>query len=114
VTVDISIFVPIYKESDQLTSVLNELSSQNVAKEIFVTVDEPSNEFSKKIKNLENENVKFIINKERIGKANAVNNTVKLSSGKVLLFLDSDVQINSDPDFLRKIIMELKTLICLI
>jgi cellulose synthase/poly-beta-1,6-N-acetylglucosamine synthase-like glycosyltransferase len=108
VTVDISIFIPIFKESDQLTSVLHELSSQNVAKEIFVTVDEPSDEFSKKIKNLENENVNFIINKERIGKSNAVNNTVKLSSGKVLLFLDSDVQISSDPDFLRKIIMELQ------
>ena len=106
--VDISIFIPIYKESDQVASVLHELSSQNVAKEIFVTVDEPTEEFSQKIKNLQNENVKVIINKERIGKANAVNNTVKLSSGKALLFLDSDIRINSDPDYLRKIIMELQ------
>jgi len=108
VAVDISIFIPIYKESDQVASVLHELSSQNVAKEIFVTVDEPTEEFSQKIKNLQNENVKVIINKERIGKANAVNNTVKLSSGKALLFLDSDIRINSDPDYLRKIIMELQ------
>ena len=62
-----------------------------------------------KIKELEYENVKFIINKERIGKANALNSTMKLSSGKVLLFLDADVQISDDPDFLRKIIMETKT-----
>ncbi len=86
---------------------LNELNSQNVAKEIFVTVDEPTEDFSQKIKTLENENIKFIVNKERVGKANAVNSTVKLSSGKVLLFLDSDVQISDDPDFLRKIIMEI-------
>ena len=64
--------------------------------------------FLQEIKNIENKNVKFIINKERVGKANAVNSTVKLSSGKVLLFLDSDVQISSDPDFLRKIIMEIQ------
>jgi biofilm PGA synthesis N-glycosyltransferase PgaC len=107
-TVDISIFIPIYKESDQVHSVLHELSSQNVAKEILVTVDEPTDEFSQKIKSLQNENVKFIINKERIGKSNALNKTVKMSSGKVLLFLDSDVKIKSDPDYLRKIIMELQ------
>ncbi len=52
--------------------------------------------------------LKIIINKERIGKANAVNDTVKLSSGKDLLFLDSDIRINSDSDYLRKIIMELQ------
>ncbi len=44
---------------------------------------------------------------ERMGKSNAVNSTVKFSSGKVLLFLDSDVQISGDPDFLKKIIMEI-------
>ena len=109
VAVDISIFIPVYKESNQLPSMLNELNSQNVSKEIFVTIDAPTEEFTQKIKNLENENIKFIINKERIGKANAVNSTVKLSCGKVLLFLDSDVQISSDTDFLRKIIMETQT-----
>ena len=107
--VDVSIFIPVYRESNQLANMLNELNSQNVAKEIFVTVDAPTEEFSRKIKSLENENVKFIVNKERIGKANAVNSTVKLSSGQILLFLDSDVQISSDPDFLRKIIMETHT-----
>ena len=106
---DISIFIPVYKESNQLALMLNKLSSQNATKEIFVTIDEPTDEFSKKIKELQFENVKFIINKERIGKANALNNTTKLASGKVLLFLDADIQISEDPDFLRKIIMETKT-----
>jgi len=106
--VDISIFIPVYKESNQLASMLNELNSQNVTKEIFVTVDEPTDDFSERIKHLEKENIKFIVNKERIGKANALNNTMKLSSGKVLLFLDSDVEIKKDPDYLRKIIMEMQ------
>jgi cellulose synthase/poly-beta-1,6-N-acetylglucosamine synthase-like glycosyltransferase len=107
--VDISIFIPIYKESNQLESMLNALNSQDVTKEIFVTVDEPTQDFSEKIKQLENDNVKFIVNKERIGKANALNNTEKLSTGKILLFLDSDVRISDDHDFLRKIIMETQT-----
>ncbi len=87
---------------------LKELSSQNVEKEIFVTVDEPTDRFTQEIKKIEDKNVKVIINQERLGKANALNSTVKLSSAKVLLFLDSDVQISSDQDFLRKIIMELQ------
>jgi len=85
---------------------LNKLNSQNVTKEIFVIVDEPTKDFSEKIKQLNKENVTLIINKERVGKANALNSAAKLSSGKILLFLDSDVEINDDDDFLRKIIME--------
>jgi biofilm PGA synthesis N-glycosyltransferase PgaC len=106
--VDISIFIPVYKESDQLEGMLNQLCPQNVSKEIFVTVDQPTDTFSEKIKGLERENVKFIINKKRVGKANALNSTVRLSSGKVLVFLDSDIGIPNDPDYLRKIVMEMQ------
>ena len=105
---DISVFIPVYQESNQLAGMLDVLSTQNVTKEIFVTVDEPTAEFSEKLKQLKNENVQIFVNKERKGKANALNEAVKLASGKVLLFLDSDVQVSDDPDFLRKIIMEME------
>ncbi len=105
---DVSIFIPVYQESNQLAGMLNELCSQNVSKEIFVTVDQPTDDFQEEIKQLENENVQFIINKERTGKATALNSAVKLSSGKVLLFLDSDIGLTNDPDYLRKIIMEMQ------
>ena len=105
---DVSIFIPIYRDSSQLESMLNELGGQNVSKEIFVTVDQPTNEFLKKIPQFEKENVQFIVNKERVGKANALNSTVKLSTGKVLLFLDADVTVTNDSDYLRKIIMEMQ------
>ena len=107
-SVDISIFIPVYKESNQIESMLNQLVKQNVAKEIFVTVDQPTTEFSRKISNLNLVDVKFNINKERVGKANALNSTVKLSTGKVLLFLDSDVGIPNDSDYLRKIVMDMQ------
>ena len=105
---DVSIFIPVYRESSQIAGMLNELSSQNVSKEIFVTVDQPTDEFLKDVKQFENETVQLIVNKERVGKANACNSTVKLSSGKVLLFLDADVGIPNDPDYLRKIVMEMQ------
>ncbi|MCL5877426.1 MAG: glycosyltransferase family 2 protein [Candidatus Bathyarchaeota archaeon] len=105
---DISIFVPIYKQSDQIEGMLDVLCPQNVSKEVFVTVDAATDEFKQKIKQLERENVTFILNQERAGKSNALNNTVPLSSGKVLLFLDADVGIPNDPDYLRKIVMEMQ------
>jgi cellulose synthase/poly-beta-1,6-N-acetylglucosamine synthase-like glycosyltransferase len=104
---DISIFVPVYKESDQLPSMLTKLASQQVSKEIFVAVDEPTDRFLEATKQ-QISDVRFIINKERIGKANALNNSVKLSTGKVLLFLDADIQVPDDPDFLKKIVMEMQ------
>jgi biofilm PGA synthesis N-glycosyltransferase PgaC len=106
--VDISIFVPVYKTSDQLEGLLDKLCPQNVSKEIYVTVDAPTEEFLQKIKRLERENVRFLVNQERIGKSNALNSTVPLSSGSVLLFLDADVDIPNDPDYLRKIVMEMQ------
>jgi len=107
-TLDISIFIPIYKESTQLDGILDVLCPQNVSKEIFVTVDEPTEAFREKLSKIKRENVTIIINEERIGKANACNSTVKLSSGKVLFFLDADVSLPNDPDYLRKIIMEME------
>lgn len=105
---DISIFIPVYKESEQVEDVLAKLASQNVEKEIFVTVDEATEMFKQKVSKLSFTNTQFIFNKERMGKTNALNKTFELSSGKVLLFLDSDVGIPNDPDYLRKIIMDLQ------
>lgn len=105
---DISIFIPVYKESNQLEGMLNVLNKQDVSKEIFVTVDEPTEDFSEKLKQLKNEQVKFFVNKERKGKAKVLNDAANLASGNVLLFLDADVQVSDDPDFLKKVIMEMK------
>lgn len=83
------------------------LSAQDVEKEIFVTVDEPTPRILEEAKQFEGK-AKFVFNKERTGKANALNETVKLSSGKALLFLDSDIEPTDDPDYLKKIVMDLQ------
>jgi len=103
----ISIFIPVYRESKLLPKILTKLLIQNVEKEIFVIIDEPT-EFSLEISKKFRDKVNFIINEERIGKANALNNAVKLSSGQILLFLDSDIEIPDDSEFIKKIIEEIK------
>jgi len=101
----ISVFIPVYKESKLLPDLLNKLINQNIEKEIFVIIDEPS-ENSLKILNEFHEKIKFIINKERIGKVNALNKAVVDASGEILLFLDADVEIPNDKRFLEKILIE--------
>jgi len=104
-TPKISILIPVYKESKLLPNVLNKLLNQKIEKEIFVIIDEPS-EYSLKISNELHEKVKFIINNERIGKANALNKVAKIASSEILLFLDADVEIPDDEFFLNKILRE--------
>jgi cellulose synthase/poly-beta-1,6-N-acetylglucosamine synthase-like glycosyltransferase len=103
---DISVFIPVYREAEQLANILEKLVLQDVTKEIFVTIDAPSEQFLERIRQVSG--IKLLINEERIGKANALNKSVKLSSGKVLLFLDADIELPDDPDFLKKIIEEMK------
>jgi cellulose synthase/poly-beta-1,6-N-acetylglucosamine synthase-like glycosyltransferase len=85
---------------------LDKLVLQDVTKEIFVAIDEPTDCFLEITKKFED--VEFIVNRERIGKANALNDSVALSTGRVLLFLDADIQLPDDPEFLKKIIMEMQ------
>ncbi|MDR2699721.1 MAG: glycosyltransferase family 2 protein [Nitrososphaerota archaeon] len=103
----ISIFIPVYKESNELGDTLDSLFVQNVETDIFVTVDEATTCFIEKSKQYQDK-VKFIFNKERTGKSNALNEAVKYSSSQNLLFLDSDILVSKDPDFLKKILTALQ------
>ncbi len=103
----ISILIPVYRKSNLLENLLKRLISQKIKKEIFVIIDEPmeeSLEISKKFR----KEIKFFLNKKRIGKANALNKAAKMSSGKILLFLDDDIELPNDNKFLEKIIEEMK------
>ncbi|HEX9261148.1 MAG TPA: glycosyltransferase family 2 protein [Candidatus Bathyarchaeia archaeon] len=104
---DVSIFIPVFRESEQLPNLLRDLVSQDISKEIIVTIDEPSDGFLEKVNHFNG--VQFIINRERIGKANALNDAAKISSGEILLFLDADIELTGDPDFLKKIVKEMET-----
>ena len=101
--VEISVFIPVYRESKLTFSLLERLIHQKVNKEIYVVVDEPTRKFLDALKKFEG-SVRFIINGKRVGKAEALNRAVESSSGEILLFLDSDVELPDNPDFLKKII----------
>ena len=105
---DVSVFIPVFQESQQLRHLLDKLVKQDVSKEIIVTVDEPKRGFFKETSQFND--VKFIVNKKRIGKANALNNSVKESSGETLVFLDSDIDLPDDLSFLRKILERMKNI----
>lgn len=103
----VSVLIPVYQESNLLQKLLQKLISQKIEKEIFVIIDEPTKksiEISKKFV----KEVKFIFNKKRIGKAEALNKAAKISSGSILLFLDDDIELPDDQKFLEKIIEEMK------
>ncbi len=61
-------------------------------KEIFVTIDKP-NEKSLEVAKKYGSKVNFILNGRRRGKVTALNSSVKISEGEILVFLDSDVKL---------------------
>ena len=98
----ISIFIPVYRESDMLENLLEDLLEDPYEdKEIFVIIDEPSLKSLPLIDKFKGK-VNFVLNGERRGRV--LNDAVEDSSGDILLFLDADVTIDGESgDFLKKI-----------
>ena len=103
---EVSVLIPVFREAEKLPNLLRDLSSQAISREIIVPIDEPAEGFLEKVQHIAG--VQFIINKERIGKANALNEAAKVSTGKILIFLDADIALDQDPDFLKKIVSEME------
>jgi glycosyltransferase involved in cell wall biosynthesis len=90
----ISIFHPVYRESDLLEQLLTSLINDPYKeKEIFVVIDEPTERSLEVSKSFSGE-VHFKFNGIRRGKANVLNEVVSESKGEILLFLDSDTLID--------------------
>ncbi|MBS7643895.1 glycosyltransferase, partial [Candidatus Bathyarchaeota archaeon] len=102
----ISIFIPVYKESELLKPLLKRiLNDPYDLKEVFVIIDEPTKsslELSEEFK----DRVRFIFNGERKGKVNVLNEAVKRSSGELLLFLDGDIAITNEPIYFLKTVLD--------
>ncbi|MEM2309827.1 MAG: glycosyltransferase family 2 protein [Candidatus Bathyarchaeia archaeon] len=101
----ISIFIPVYKESDFLEPLLRGLLEDPYReKEIFVVIDEPTERSIRISEVFSSDNVHFIFNGERKGKANVLNEIVKDSKGTIFLFLDSDILIDGGKESFLEII----------
>jgi len=106
---DISVIIPVYRESKLVPKVLDTLMNQEMDTrkyEVIVVVDEPTKRFLNLLKKYDR--VKVIVNRRRIGKASALNKAVENSSGNILLFLDDDIILPNDRHYLKKIIEEMK------
>ncbi|MCS7113864.1 MAG: glycosyltransferase family 2 protein [Candidatus Bathyarchaeota archaeon] len=98
----ISVFIPVYRGSDLLDGLLQELTNCRYEdKEIFVAIDEPDEKSLKVVKKYEGK-VSFILSGERRGKVEALNSAIKISRGEILVFLDADVQLRGG-DFFESI-----------
>ena len=104
----ISVFIPVYRNSDLLEGLLEELVSDPYwNREIFVVVDEPAEEVFEIVERF-HEKVHFILNNIRKGKVEALNEAVKLSSGEILVFIDADVWLGKCENFLETIALQMK------
>lgn len=84
-----------YRESGLLERLLTELLRDPYpSKEVLVVIDEPT-EMSLNIAEKFRDRITLILNGERIGKANALNEAFNRTTGNILLFLDSDVQLEA-------------------
>jgi cellulose synthase/poly-beta-1,6-N-acetylglucosamine synthase-like glycosyltransferase len=95
----ISIIFPIYKKSKYLETNIQKILKDpypNNLKEIIISIDSPEDYFLNKLMELKNKysNITLVISKDRRGKVSATNDAVKISSGEILFFFDSDTIIN--------------------
>jgi len=98
----LSILIPVYKNAPHLEELLNSLTNDPYPhKEIIVVLDEPDEQAAQLPSTYTS--AQFIINKERIGKANALNHAVAATVYDYLLFIDSDILITQN-NFLEPIV----------
>jgi len=95
----ISIIFPIYKKSKYLQTNIEKILKDpypNNLKEIIISIDSPEDYFLNKLMELKNKysNITLVISKDRRGKVSATNDAVRISSGEILFFFDSDTIIN--------------------
>ena len=92
----VGVFIPVYRESEQLEPLLRTLIADPYPeKEIVVCADEPAGKTDALIAAMGG-NVKWRVSAERQGKVNALNAAVAENSCDIILFLDSDIEIRRD------------------
>lgn len=104
----VSVFIPVYKNSDLLGDLLEGLVNDSYRnREIFVTIDEPTEEALKIVERFQGE-VHFVLSNTRKGKVEALNEAVRLSNGEILVFIDADVKLGECENFLETIALEMR------
>lgn len=106
----ISVVVPVYKEPEMLEDIFIKVSSYDYEeKELVIVVDGNTNlaieEVVKKVEGCRW--VKVVYNNARLGKVESLNRVVDFCDGEGIIFLDNDVELPYDVNFLKKVSYEL-------
>lgn len=91
--IKVSVIIPVYNTELYLERCLNSILNQTFKDIELIIVNDNSNDNSSKIIETfinKNSNIKYIDNKENKGVSNCRNEAIKISSGKYILFVDSD------------------------
>ncbi|MEM2082288.1 MAG: glycosyltransferase, partial [Candidatus Bathyarchaeia archaeon] len=89
-----SVIIPVRGWSPILDLTLERLLSDPFRpKELIVAVDEPNGLTGAARLRFEPKGVRFLLNEQRLGKAESLNRAIPLAKGEVLLFLDADVLV---------------------
>ena len=94
----LSFIIPCFNSEDTIALCLNSIMNQDRFSDDIeiILIDDGSNDSTKRIieENFKIDNLKIINNKHNRGIAFSRNNGIKLSKGKILAFLDSDMIVN--------------------
>jgi glycosyltransferase involved in cell wall biosynthesis len=98
---DVSVIIPTYNRSQLLSYTLDSLLEQNIGKSRFEVVigdDGSTDDTREMIKKYEGQmNVKYVFQEDRgYRPASARNNAIRVSSGRICLFIDSSVILDTN------------------
>jgi len=105
----ISILIPVYKKPKLLEDIIEKiLRNRYEEKEILVAIDGETNLEIEKVVNKYRDRIVIHYNGIRQGKVNSLNHLSEFARGEALLFLDNDVELPDDRNFLYKLACELR------
>ncbi|UNQ74055.1 glycosyltransferase [Infirmifilum sp. NZ] len=101
---DVAVIVTAYRDPENLSEILDFFTKHrdHLLKEVIVSIDEPGEDLRGLI-DVYRDRVVFLVSEARRGKVRALNEALSISTGEIVLFLDSDTRIN-DPLFLEKLV----------
>ncbi|MCX8028915.1 MAG: glycosyltransferase family 2 protein [Brevinematales bacterium] len=105
----ISIIIPVYKEVDLLEDIISKcIYYEYEDKEIIIVIDgATNNEIEETLDNFRNiDYINIIYNNTRLGKVESLNRATDICNGELILFIDNDVELPNDKNFLKNLSKE--------
>ncbi|MCM8792668.1 MAG: glycosyltransferase family 2 protein [Candidatus Omnitrophica bacterium] len=100
----VSIVMPIFNEKETVSKIINKVLNLDFVNEIIV-IDDGSNDGTKDILEgfLQNERIKIIFHKDKLGKGFSLRDGIKEASGEIIATQDGDLEY--EPEDLKRLII---------